>query len=391
MGSSLSDCVAPASRRGAFPLGRAAALCSALMLATAACGGGGNQAGGPDATLATDGGGVDGGGGGVDSGSGATANGTLSGWQLLPERMPLPRANHCAVAMGGYLVVIGGNYEPQGSSNFVTIDEVDVAKLMPDGSLGSWSKAGTTPSPVIESACAADGNHLYLIGGIYDDMADEGQVWEADLSADGVLGKFTSVGTLPGGRLLVGQEAWIADGVLYAVNDDLMPGAVVVLQASLGSSIGAWTVSDFLPAFRGRPQYAFTGKYMYTLGGYLSGANQVVTDAYGIPIDGTNVTMPFLTTAIPTPTTFGQAMAVDDYVFLVGGRGAALGGAGTPAVYSAPVEAGGQLGNWTAQASLPEGRTDHDLTLAGNYLYVTGGALDGPGVDTVFMTQVRFK
>jgi hypothetical protein len=157
-------------------------------------------------------------------------------------------------------------------------------------------------------------------------------------------------------------------------------------------SAPTFAVDDWLPGFRGRPQYAFTASFVYVLGGYLGAdkGNVAVDDVQGAKVgaDGA-IGPPFVTEKLPYKLTFGQAIAVDDWVFVLGGREAALGPAPHAEVWSAHVGSDGKLSTWTAQRSLPEARTNFQVVLGGDYLYVTGGGNDGPGVDTVWSTRVR--
>ena len=320
------------------------------------------------------------------------ANGSLGPWQTLTP-LPLPRANHCSVAAAGYLVVIGGNYEPDGGSSFVDIDAVHVAALHADGSLGAWSQAGTTPSPVSGCTAAASGDTIYLVDGIYDDTTKQGQAFSATLSSAGVLGAWTSLGPLPNGQDAFYSSAWVASdtsATLYAMDSTL--SLTAALRVPTAPSFGTWSEDDWLPGFLGRPEYAFTGSYVYAIGGYLStdAGNPTVLTVEGAPIESSGmVSTPFTTTSLPTPITYGTAAAVDDWVFVIGGK-TSLFGPGITGTLSAQVGAAGQLGAWTSQTSLPEGRTDMALTLAGDFLYVTGGGYMGPGVASVFAARVRF-
>ena len=329
---------------------------------------------------------------GTRDGTGSTlANGSLGAWQSLMP-MPLPRANHCAVAAAGYLVVIGGNYEPDGGS-FVDIDAVHVAPLRADGSIGPWSLAGTTPSPVSGCTAAARGSTIYLVDGLYDDMTDVGTVFSAELSAAGVLGAWARLGPLPNGQDAFSSSAWVAPdapATLYAIDSSLTVTAA--LTVSTTPTLGAWAEHDWLPGFLGRPEYAFTGAYVYAMGGYLSddAGNPAVTTVHGVPLEpGGAVGGAFVTQSLPMPITYGTAASVDDWIFIVGGKSSVF-GSGEANTLSSHVGTGGQLGAWTAQTPLPEGRTDMALTLAGDFLYVTGGGYMGPGVATVFAARVRF-
>jgi hypothetical protein len=329
-----------------------------------------------------------------DAGPTTHANGTAGSWSTLAP-MPLPRANHCSVAASGYLVILGGNYMPDGGTGFVNTDAVHVAALHSDGSLGAWAQAGTTPSPVNSCTATASGSTIYLLDGIYDDMTKGQQVWSADLSSAGVLGAWTSRGPLPAGKDILYSDAWVGTdsaSTLYAM-DAQLTGGVAALHVALAPAFGTWAEDDWLPEFLGHPEYAFTGAYVYALGGYTAddaGDNPVLTSTNGAPIgsDG-KVGTAFATTPIPAPTAFGKAAAVDDWIFLVGGKSSVF-GSGVPDVYSAKVASAGQLGAWGKQPSLPEGRTDMAMTLAGDFLYLSGGGFDGPGVDSVYAARVRF-
>jgi hypothetical protein len=333
---------------------------------------------------------------------GLHANGTLGTWQTLAP-MPLPRANHCAVAAGGYLVVIGGNYA-SGGGNFVTTDAVDVAALKGDGTVGPWSDAGKTPLPVFECTATASGSTIYLVDGIYCATpmdcsspvpSDQGHMFSAELSANGKLGPWKSLGPLPKGQDALYSNAWIAtdtSATLYAM--DARMNSTSTLHIGTSPTLGMWSDDDWLPGFLAHAQYAFTGAYVYVLGGYDSTADAslvTVAGGNGAPIEASGkVGAAFATQALPTPVAFGQAVAADDWIFLVGGASDVFVGPGLATAQSSQVGAGGQLGKWGALSSLPEGRRDQALTLAGDFLYLTGGGYTAGGFPTVFAARVRF-
>jgi len=329
---------------------------------------------------------------GADGASPSRANGSLGDWQSLSP-MPLPRANHCSVVAAGYLVVIGGNYEPEGGTTFVDIDEVDVAMLHEDGSIGAWSRAGSTPSPVSGCTAAARGDTIYIVDGLYDDASDQGHVFSARLSASGVLTAFSALGPLPGGQDAFYSEAWVTSeetGKLLTIDSSL--SSTTVLEVSTVPTMGVWSIDTWLSGFLGRPESAFTGSYLYAMGGYLSddAGNPTVTTVVGSPVaaDG-KIGASFKTQPLPAPITYGNGIAVDNFVFVVGGKTTPF-GTGEVGAWSSEIASSGDLGAWKAETPLPQGRTDMALTLAGDFLYLTGGGYMGPGVDTVFAARVRF-
>jgi len=329
-----------------------------------------------------------------DGATTARANGTVSPWQTV-NAMPRPRANHCSVVIGEWLVAIGGNAAVDGG--FASTDAVDVAPIQADGTLGQWALAGSTPSPVYECTATTHGTSLLLVDGIFDDMSKGGQVWSATLSATGTLGSWTSLGALPAGVDFFYSDAWVVGDTLYATTSGVgaSGAATGTLTASLASGLGPWTENDWFAAFRGHPEYAHTPAFVFVLGGYASdpdsGANPVVTDVHGAPIEANGtIGQGYSTTPLPAPTAFGTVVAVDDYVFLAGGKPDIFAASGQSAVASAEVLPSGPLGTWANQPALPEGRTDHAMVLGGDYLFLTGGGFAGPGLDTVFSAKVRF-
>jgi hypothetical protein len=333
-----------------------------------------------------------------------TANGTLGPWRssttdpaAVPP-LPTPRANHCSATANGRLYVIGGNYEPAGSSTFTTLDDVEVADAQADGSLSAWRRAGTLPSAVNGCTATSDGTHLYMVGGIYDDDTKQGQVWSSIIADDGSVGAFTSIGTLPDGRTIVSSHAFVQAGTLFVFDTDLGdedvdggtdPGRIVLLRTPL--SPFAWTTDAGPSGFIGRAQYAVAAHDVYALGGYLGGDNTVVATGWGAPFSSsTGMGASFAVSSLPQPRSFGAGAGVDDWVFVLGGKTSIFSGAGEPDVYAAHVQADGSLGAFTTLAQMPEGRTNLDAIVVGDYLYATGGGATAGGLDNVFVAQVRF-
>lgn len=326
--------------------------------------------------------------GATDAGPALHANGTVGSWQTLAP-MPNARANFCATVVGSFVVVIGGNYPDDGG--FTKLDTIHVARFHDDGSLDAWQVAGHAPSPVTECTAAGVGDSLYILDGIYDDTSKEGEVFVATLADQGSLGAFTNVGALPAGVDLFDDIAFGAQGNLYATTSELS-GTCDLLSTPLGASL-AWNDATFVSEFRGRPAWATTTTggetYVYVLGGYsdADSGNTVLATGWGASVGGGAA---FAVTPLPQPTTFGTAAWADDFVFVLGGRSGVFSGTATTAVLSSQASTSdGTLGAWTSQPPLPQGRTNVSAIVAGNYLYVLGGA-GSAATDTVFAAQVRF-
>ena len=322
----------------------------------------------------------------------SAATGELGAWEMTAPQLPTARANHCSAVIDDWMIVIGGNRK-QGA-DFVKTDEIHGLQLHADGTFGSWQLLGHTPSPVTECTATADGRTLYIIDGLYDRDADARQVWAADLDATGVLGALTSLGHLPEGVIAISSEATVRDGELLVMDTELPAegDTTVTLRTPLGGAL-AWTTDDWAIGFRAQAEYAFTADTALVIGGYKGDAgNPVTTETFTAPIGVAGaIGAPRPGTALPTPTAFGEAVAVDDWVFVVGGRSQTLGGTnGSTASVAAHVEADGSLGPWQTVAALPMLRTNHELAVVGDFLVLTGGAGTGAGDTTVLTARVRY-
>jgi hypothetical protein len=316
------------------------------------------------------------------------ATGSLDAWQPAAP-LPTARANHCIAAIDDWVLVIGGNHK-QGA-DFVKTDEIHAAQLSADGVLGPWQLAGKTPSPVSECSATSDGRTLYLVDGLYDVETDARQVFAADLDDTGKLGALVSIATLP--QIAISSEATVhADQLLMM--DTVLPAdgdATVTLRTSLAG--GTWATDDWHIGFRAQAQYAFAEGFAYTIGGYKGDTGNPVTDeVFFAPIGADGVIgATSATSLLPAPTAFGEAVAVDDFVFVVGGRNQVFGAAASTAVYSAHIEGDGSLAPWVPLAALPFGRTNHELAVVGDFLVIAGGADAGGGDDKVLVTRVRYQ
>lgn len=322
----------------------------------------------------------------------SAATGELAAWSMTAPQLPTARANHCSAVIDDWMIVIGGNHK-QGTA-FVKTDEIHGMQVLADGTFGAWQLLGRTPSPVSECTATSDGRTLYVIDGLYDRESDARQVWSAELDAGGTLGAMTSLGTLPPGTIAISSEATVHAGELLLM-DTKLPNegdATVTLRTPLVAPL-AWTTDDWHIGFRAQSQYAFTADTAFVLGGYKGDAgNPVSPETFAATIgEAGAIGTPHPTAALPTPTAFGEAVAVDDWVFVAGGRSQALGGTnGSTMTVAAHVEADGSLGAWQTVAALPMLRTNHELAVVGDTLVLTGGAGTGPGDTTVLTARVRY-
>ncbi len=241
-------------------------------------------------------------------------------------------------------------------------------------------------------------DQIYLLDGIYDDQTVGGKLYAAQIDSSGKLSAFSVVGANPSTADLYASSAWFSgpDGGetlnvfnSYLGDDNGDAGALTILHTP--PQAVAWSESQFLPRFRGHPELAANSDFAYALGGYAGGDDDAGSDfaqqGFGESNGGTTA---FSVTSLPTATMFGDAVAVDGYLFVVGGRDSTFGNDPRADVMSAPIQSDGTLGAWSAQTPLPSPRTNERVVAYGDYVYVIGGGDTGPGLDSVYVAQIRF-
>jgi hypothetical protein len=165
-------------------------------------------------------------------------DGSLGPWQPAGN-LAVPRYQSVAVAVGGYLYLLGGS--PIGGGIIANIER---AAVMADGSLGPWTQ--TAPLPVARTvhAAATTGSHVYVLGGAVDDATYKSVIY-AEVLPDGSLGSWDPTSSLTRFRFWSG--AGVVDGTLYAIGglggsaaDCVGVEAAPILT---DGSLGAWAVT----------------------------------------------------------------------------------------------------------------------------------------------------
>jgi N-acetylneuraminic acid mutarotase len=118
------------------------------------------------------------------------ADGTLREWTALTA-MPNPRSHHSSFVREGHLYVVGGLANHPG----LPLLHVDVsrAKIKEDGTLERWQTVSFTPHAYATHSSFVSGRHLYLVGGVEDNVRFTDAVWRAPFLADGRMGPWEEV------------------------------------------------------------------------------------------------------------------------------------------------------------------------------------------------------
>src|SRR5574342_247699 len=239
-----------------------------------------------------------------------------------------------AGAASGDVVVKTGT----GTSNALSFTLTTNATFSP--SAISWT--ATTALPVglsgHSAAFAVVGgasptNLVYVTGGADSTYAPRNNVYYATIGTDGQLSSWTTTSALPA------AAAFHASGVATRANSRIKaPGFIYVLGGATNAA-GAPTAT----IYRGT---------LDSLSGAVTGWTT-------------------LTVTLPAPVHSLGAVIFRGDLYIAGGSSG--GNAPVASVYRARIDSTGALGAWTAEASLPFGRSYDGLGQFGGYLYAFGG------------------
>jgi hypothetical protein len=194
------------------------------------------------------------------------ADGTVRGWEQLAP-LPSSRAGHSVIATDRVVLITGG----QGGDR-KNIAETLVARVAADGSLEPWAAGPPLPGPRFHHSMAAHGRFIYVTGGL-EAATSVPSVVRAELRPDGTVSEWTALADMPKPRSH--HASFVHEGALYLVAGlNGNPAAAHeplrdVLRAVIGAdgSLGEWTTISTLPhAYGTHSAFAHDG-FVYLVGG----------------------------------------------------------------------------------------------------------------------------
>jgi hypothetical protein len=260
-----------------------------------------------------------------------------------------------AVAFNGYLYAIGGEDYP--TQNMVKVVEYALICTGNNngvsgcnstaGNVGTW--AATTSLPAV----SAYGNAEAYNGYMYD------------------MGGFNSQ---------YGNSSSVAvDYVLICTGSNSGVGGC----SATAGTLGTWTATTSLPQATNNASGVIYDGYIYEIGGAGSAIFNSVY--YALICNGSNngvggcsttagpIGTWYATTSIIFPTSYGQAVAYDGYLYDVGGNASAA----TAFTAVAPINNNGTIGKWTETASLPSVSTQDEAVVNDGFVYDLGEGSTG--------------
>ncbi|HRY97206.1 MAG TPA: hypothetical protein P5147_27340, partial [Myxococcota bacterium] len=282
------------------------------------------------------------------------ADGTIGPWTATTS-FPAARSGHTSVAYNGYLYVLGGRDDSS------TLNDVQFAPIHANGTVGAWTATSSLPTPRGAHTSVAYNGHLYVLGGSSD-------VLVAPIQADGTLGAWTATTPFPTSRSSHTSVAF--NGYLYAIGDEQGASIDDVLMAPIHAdgTVGAWSTTTALPTGRNSHTSVAYNGYLYVIGG-CDGILRF-DDVLVAPVHAGGTLGSWRLDAGPTARSSHASVVYNGYLYVVGG-GTVPGLLND--VQVAPLQADGTVGAWTATTALPSARSDHTCAAYNGYLYVLGG------------------
>ncbi len=314
-------------------------------------------------------------------------DGTIGPWSASTRFSPA-RFSHRVAVQNGFLYLIAGRSDPTASDPTGDLRDVQFAPILTDGGVGTWTAANALPRPR-EGHCAEVGNgFMYVMGGILrPEGVSTNQVLYARLNLDGTLGTWT-VGT-PMARPLQNFASAANNGFLYTLGGRQDWGGlftdVMYARSNADGTLGPWTPTT--PLTFGRKGHAATvyGGRVYVAGG--ESYSQIYDTVESAPFLADGRLGPWTAcTRLPAPRAGLNLVAAEGFLFAIGGPN---GSGASGVVHSAPIEADGSLGAWTAVSALPTPRGLPASAAFGGRLYVTGGNDGGVLKDDVLVSALH--
>ncbi|MBI2008846.1 hypothetical protein HYS84_00355 [Candidatus Saccharibacteria bacterium] len=174
-----------------------------------------------------------------------------------------------------------------------------------------------------------------------------------------------------------------AGGQLFNIDTT---NAVLTLNGVNGAALQAWQTNDSsgFTAY-GELATAAANGYIYRIGGSPDGSAGVTSVIYAKINASGSVGTWNSTSALPTTLSDQGAVAVNGYVYAVGGwNGTVV----VDSVYYAKINPDGTLGSWTATSSLTAARGQPGVVAAGGYVYAVGG-YNSTAQTTVYYAKIN--
>lgn len=284
--------------------------------------------------------------------------------------LPSPRWDHASLIHGNRLYVIGGAVD----AGVPVTNEVLVAPINADGSLGAFSATTPLPAPRRGHTAVAASGFLQVMQGADATNTIQGSSFTAPFLADGGLGAFVTE-TTPGiarqghAGALFGTRSFVIGGRTASSISGNVANATVAGLGSMGPFQGGAAPVFDSPGRAAAAAVAHNGE-LYVLGGVNGSGRPVSIRQATIGAEGVLSAFTTSATSLPGPREGLAAAVWRDRLYVAGGFDGAL---NQTSVSVAPINPNRTLGGFTSTSSFSGGRSRLALVAAQGFLFVVGG------------------
>jgi len=190
-------------------------------------------------------------------------DGTLGEWILEPEQMHFPRRGGEVFALNGWLYAAGGF-----GGDF--LNDVEKARINPDGSIGKWAEEGYINKVRYISGYVQKGDRLFVLGGhVNSPERAMKSVETAKANPDGTLTEWKDTSPLYTRRFL--NTALVKGDTVYtfAGHNTVNLASTEKALFNKDGSLSKWTPETPLNLPRRAAASVTVGDYVYVLGGMV--------------------------------------------------------------------------------------------------------------------------
>lgn len=303
-------------------------------------------------------------------------DGVLGPWGTGPA-LPASLVSATSLVTKSRVYFFGG-YDSTGTSAAFAY----YAPINADGTLGAWVSFTSGLPAIGAPQTIVTKNRAYMLGGAYSFSGTDtvsNAIYTATIDDYGVLSSWTNSGqTLPAN--VCEAAAFVTMGRVYLIGGRLAgtanSNAIYTAPINADGTLGAFVSAGTFPVAQAWGTAVVTKNRVYIVGGYYHATNTPQSSIYTAPInaDGTLGTWT-ATTSFPTTMFGADVFVVKSRVYFIGGYTAS--NAQTSAVYSAVINADGSLGTWVLQNTLPVALGSAQVVVTKNRLHVLGGMTSG--------------
>ena len=246
-----------------------------------------------------------------------------------------------------------------------------------------WSIGSATPSGVYSANVIITKNRLYVLGGMNGVAGFMQDIQSATINADGTLGAWNTIGYLPEGWS-EGQAVVIKNRVYLLCGATGANPNVYTTVINSDGTLNGWSTQGVLPVRLRDARAVVTKNRLYLIGGV--NVNTPSSSIYSAVInnDGTLGAWSLSSNTLPNNARYSHVAVTKNRVYMLGG----MEGAVTSAISTAPINADGTLGAWSAAGTLPRAIANGQVVVTKNYVFLIGGFDGNSHLNTVYSAPI---